>query len=133
MQNHLDHLPEPAAKSASTSELVAGALNEARELAKLEVRIAVAELKEELVQAKRAAIAAGVGAAAGVLALAALLIALVLALGGTVVVALILAGALAVIAAVSFGLAYASAPKSVLKHTRGQLKDDFSSLKEHVL
>jgi uncharacterized membrane protein YqjE len=133
MQNHLDHRPDPAAKSAPTSELVAGALAEARELAKLEVRIAVAELKEELVQAKRAAIAAGVGAASGVLALAALLVALILALGGTVVVALIAAGALAAVAVVSIVLAYASAPKSVLRHTRGQLKDDFSSLKEHVL
>ncbi len=133
MQDHLDHLPDATAKSAPTSELLAGALAEARELVKLEVRIAKAELKEELAEAKRAAIAAGVAAASGLLTLTALLVAAILALGGTAAVALIAAGALAAVAVTSIAAAYASAPKTVLGHTREHLKDDISSLKEHVL
>lgn len=121
-----------AAGATPASELLAQALSEARELVTLEVRLAKAELKEEIAGAKRAALAGAVGGVFVTLALAALLVAVILALGGTAAIALIVAAVLAVLGAASIAIAYASAPKAVLEHTREQLKGDVEQLKEHV-
>ncbi len=128
-----DHISDANAGSVPTSELLAQALAEARELAQLEIRIAKAELKEELGQAKRAAIAGSIGAAFALLTFAALLVAGILALGGTAVTALLVAAGLAVVAAAGIALAYASVPKKVLGRTREHLKDDAATLKEHLV
>lgn len=122
----------PARAAMPASELLAQALSEARELVSLEVRLAKAELKEEIARTKRAAIAGAVGTVFVTLALAALLVAVILALGGTAGTALIVAAVLAVLGAASMAIAYASAPKAVLGQTREQLKDDVEQLKEHV-
>lgn len=115
-----------------TAELVKQALGEARGLVELEVRIAKEELRAELLEAKRAAIAGTLAIGIAMLVLGALIVALIFALGGTVAAALVVAAALAALAAISVAVAYATAPKSVLGKTRQHLKDDAETLKEHV-
>ena len=127
-----DPVDDAVRGSASARELVAQVLSEAKELVRLEVRLARAELKDEIRRAKRAAVAGAIGAVFVILTLAILLVAVVLALGGTAIAALVVAAALAVLGATSLGLAYASMPKQVLEHTREQMKEDVEHLKEHV-
>jgi uncharacterized membrane protein YqjE len=115
-----------------TTELVKQALGEARGLVELEVRIAKDELRAEMMEAKRAAIAGTLAIGSAMLVLAALMVAVIFALGGTVGAALAVAAALAVLAVASVAVAYAMAPKSMLKKTRQQLKNDADALKEHV-
>jgi len=115
------------------SELVAQALSDARELVRLEIRMAKAELKEEISRTKRAAILGAIGGVFVILALATLLIAVVLALGGTAVTALVVAAVLAGLGLASIAVAYASVPKTVLGQTREHLKGDVEQLKEHVV
>lgn len=124
---------QPPPETLSTPDLVKQVLTEARDLVELEVRMAKAELREDLSEAKRAAIAGGLAVGIAMLVIAALLVAVIFALGGTVVAALIVAAALAALAAVSIAVAYATAPKSLLGKTREHLKTDASELKEHVV
>jgi uncharacterized membrane protein YqjE len=116
-----------------TPDLVKEVLGEARSLIELEVRIAKEELREELNEAKRAAIAGSLAIAIGMLVLGALIVAVILALGGTVGAALVVAAALAALAAISVAVAYGMAPKSVLGKTRQHIKQDANTLKEHVV
>ena len=113
-------------------DLAKQVLGDARQLVQLEVRLARAELLEELAKAKRAAIAGVIAFASVLLGLCALVVALVLAIGGTPVAALGVAlGFLALGAGVG-AFAYASAPHSILDRTRRHVKEDISELKEHV-
>lgn len=128
--------PEPVdyagPRATPASELLAQTLSEARELVRLEVRLARAELKEEVARAKRAAIVGAIGATFVVLALSSLVVAAVLALGGTAVTALVVAAVLAGLGVASIAIAYAAVPKAVLGQTREQIKSDVEQLKEHV-
>jgi uncharacterized membrane protein YqjE len=121
-----------SSSAPTTGELVKQVLVEARELVTLEVRIAKAELREELERTTRAAIAFGIAFGFVVLALAAFVVAVILAFGGTVVAALLVGAALSVLGAVAVGVAVASVPKSVLDRTRAQVKQDAAVLREHV-
>lgn len=125
---------EPAAmrEEASTADLVREALDEAKELARIELELAKEDVKEELVQVKRAAIGAGVAAGASVLVLCLLAMALVFALGGTAVVALAVAGGFVVLGGLAAGIAYGMLPKSPLEKTRSRLQSDVNQLKEHI-
>ncbi|HYJ09982.1 MAG TPA: phage holin family protein [Polyangiaceae bacterium] len=124
------HIPPPP--EPSTVELAKQALGDARELVQLEVRLARAELLEELAGVKRAAIAGLLGFACVLLAFSALVIALVLALGGTAGVALAVAAGFLVLGAGLGAFAYASAPHSILDRSRSHVKRDISELKEHA-
>lgn len=119
--------PEP-----TTADLAKQALGDARELVQLEVRLARAELLEELAGVKRAAIAGLIGFTFVMLAFSALVIALVLALGGTAGAALAVAAGFLVIGAALGVYAYTAAPHSILDRTRSHVKNDISELKEHV-
>jgi uncharacterized membrane protein YqjE len=121
-----------SSSAPTTSELVKQVLVEARELVTLEVRIARAELREELERTRRAAIAFGVAFSVVLLALAAFVVALILAFGGTVLAALLVGAALSVVGAIAVGIAVASVPKSVLDRTRAHVKQDATVLREHV-
>jgi uncharacterized membrane protein YqjE len=123
---------ESASESLPTPDLVKRALAEARELVELEVRLAKAELREDLVEAKRAAVAGALAIGIALLVVDALLVAVILALGGTVAAALIVAAALAALVVVSAAVAYAAAPKTLLGKTREHLKTDATELKERV-
>ena len=119
-------------ESVPTAELLRQTLDEARKLVTLEVRIAREELKQDLVEAKRAAIAGALALGMALLVLGALVVALILALGGTAGAALSVAAALAALTAFSVAFAYSAAPKSLLGKTRQHLKEDANEIKEHV-
>lgn len=119
-------------EEASTTDLVREALDEAKELVRLEVAIAKDEVKKEVQQAKTAAIGFGVALAAALVMLSLLAVAVVLALGGTAVAALIVAAVFLVVAGVAGYLAYATLPKKPLDRTIKNVKRDVTQLKEHI-
>ncbi len=119
-------------EEASTADLVREALDEAKELVRLEVAIAKDEVKKEMKQAKAAAIAFGVALAAALVMLSLLAVAIVLAAGGTVVAALIVAAAFLVVAGAGAAAGYAAVPKKPLDHTLSNVKRDVTQLKEHI-
>ncbi len=119
-------------EEASTADLVREAMDEAKELVRLEVELAKEEVKEELVQAKHAAISFGIALGASVIVLCLLAMALVLALGGTAVVALCVAAGFMVIGGIAAWVGYGMVPKSPLGKTRHRLENDVNQLKEHI-
>ncbi len=121
-----------ALEEASTAELVKEAMDEARELGRLELELAKEEVKEELKQVQHAAISFGIAGGAGVVTLCLLAMALVFALGGTAVVALAVAGGFVVVAAVAGYVGYGMLPKTPLEKTRNRLQNDMNQLKEHI-
>jgi uncharacterized membrane protein YqjE len=124
------HFPPPP--EPTTVDLAKQALGDARELVQLEVRLARAELLEELASVKRAAVAGLLGFTFVLLAFSALVMALVLALGGTAGAALAVAAGFLVLGAGLGALAYAALPRSILDRSRRHLQRDISELKEHA-
>ena len=121
-----------ALEEASTADLVREAIDEAKELVRIEIEIAKNEVEKEIAQAKKAAVGFGVALAAGVLVLCLLAVALVLALGGTPLAALGVAGGLLVIGGAAAFAGYSLLPKKPLEVTRHRLKSDVTQLKEHI-
>ncbi|MDB5214682.1 MAG: hypothetical protein JWO86_2609 [Myxococcaceae bacterium] len=119
-------------EEASTADLVREAMDEAKELVRLEVALAKEEVKEELAQVQHAAISFGVAAGASVIVLCLLAVALVLALGGTALAALGVAGGFLAVAGVAGYLGYGMLPKHPLERTRHRLENDVNQLKEHI-
>jgi uncharacterized membrane protein YqjE len=119
-------------REASTSDIVREALDDARELIRLEVEIAKQEMKREIGQAKRAAVAFGIALALGLVGLSVLAFALVVALGGSVVDALVIAAILLVIAAVAGIAGYAMIPRTPLVAVRDRLTNEVHQLRERV-
>lgn len=121
-----------AMEEASTVDLFKEALDEAKELVRLEVQLAKTELDAELAQAKKAAFGFALAAAFGVLTACMLAMALVLALGGTPITALLVAGGFTLVAAIGVVIGYSLLPKNPLAQTRHRLDSDFKQLKEHL-
>jgi uncharacterized membrane protein YqjE len=117
---------------ASTVDLVREALDEAKELVRIEVQLAKGEVERELARAKRAAIGIGIAIAIGFIVLTLLAVAVVLAVGGTAVAALVVAACLAVLAAVAGAVGYALLPKKPMDQTRHRLESDVRQLKERI-
>jgi hypothetical protein len=117
----------------STTELVREALEETKELVRLEMKLAREEVRDDVLQLKTAAILLGVASVLGVLTLASLVVALVLGLGGGVLQALLVAAALALICGILVAVAYRSIPKVPLERTRSRLKTNVNQLKEHII
>ncbi|MBX3233872.1 MAG: phage holin family protein [Labilithrix sp.] len=121
-----------AIEEASTVDLVKEALDEAKELVRLEVELAKTEIDEEIARAKKAAVGFALAGAFGVLALCMLAVALVLALGGTPLTAIAVAGGFLLVAGLGVALGYSVFPKKPLAHTRARLESDLEQLKEHL-
>jgi uncharacterized membrane protein len=119
-------------EQTSTADLVREAMDEARELVRLEIDLAKEEMKVELKQLERAAIFMAIGVAASVIVLCLLSMALVLALGGTAVVALLVALAFVVVGGLAALLGYGFLPKAPLEKTRSRFESDVNQLKEHI-
>jgi len=132
MMNVAPPLERLALEEASTADLVREALDEAKELVKIEVELAKGEIEKELRQAKRAAIGFGIAAGAAIVALSVFAVAIVLALGATPVAALLVGGMLSVVAGVAGFVAYVTLPRKPLERTRHRLKTDMNQLKEHI-
>ncbi len=116
----------------STADLVRQAIDEGRELVRLEIALAKEEVKEELKQVQHAAIGMAIALASSVLVLCLLAVALVLALGGTAIVALLVALGFLVVGGLAALLGYGTLPKMPLERTRGRLEKDVNQLKEHI-
>ena len=117
---------------ASAADLIKAAVEEARELVKLEVQLAKNDVESELTRMRAAAITFGVAVVALNVGVAMALFAVAIASQATVVVALVSAGALLL---VSIGAAYAGyreLPTSFLARTRGRLGDDIKEIEERV-
>lgn len=119
-------------EEASTADLVREAMDEAKELVRLEVELAKEEVKEELKQVERAAIGFGIAAAASVIVLCLLAMALVFALGGTALAALAVAGGFLVVGGLAAWIGYGMLPKKPMEKTRHRLQNDVNQLKEHI-
>jgi uncharacterized membrane protein YqjE len=119
-------------KDASTADLVREALDEARELMKLEVALAKNDVRSDLARARWAAIAILTGAFALNVACAMALFALAAASHAEVMVA---AGAAVVLLALAGGagfVAYRAMPTRFLGHTRERLGEDIRALGERA-
>jgi uncharacterized membrane protein YqjE len=126
-------MPYPdSAEPLATGDLLKRILEEARELVRLEVGVAKAELREQLARAKQAAIVGALALVCLLLCLCALVVAVVLALGNTVAAALGVALALALGAGILAWIAFALVPKSLLERTREHAVSDAAQLKEHA-
>jgi hypothetical protein len=118
--------PEP------TAHLVRDALDQTRELARLEVALARQEITAGIAQAKVGAITMGAAAVAALSALAMFLVAIAAAFRTLWLSALVLGGILVVLALV-LGLAgWRAIPKRPLLGTRERLETDLKDLKERV-
>jgi hypothetical protein len=124
---------EVMATQKSTAELVKEAVEEAKQLVRIEAELAKEEVKKEAKQAEGAGIAFGAAAAFAIVCLSMLGVAIVIAAGGTVVAALVVAGVCLVIAGGAAGIGWALMPKKPLEHTIEHAETDFRQLKEHAV
>ncbi|AKU94655.1 hypothetical protein AKJ09_01319 [Labilithrix luteola] len=125
-------LEGPLRNDASTAELLREALDEAKELARIEVELARADVKHEIVRSKRAAIGFAVAIVAALMVICLLGYALVMAFGGTALVALVVAGCFLAAAGIAALIGYTLLPKKPLEATRSRLQLDVNHLKEHI-
>jgi hypothetical protein len=119
-------------EESTTGELIRDALDEAKELVKLEVELAKAEVMQEVAAAKKAAIGFAIGAVFGVISLSLFAMALVLALGGTALLALGVAFGALFLCAVGAGYGWSVLPRKPLPKTRRRVEGDVRQLKEHL-
>lgn len=119
-------------EDASTADLLREAMSEAKELVRIEVELARAEVKDEVVHVRRAAIAFGVAAGALIVFACMVAVAVVLALGATPVAAVGVAAAFLVIGTGCAAAGYAFLPARPLERTRQRLRTDMNQLKEHI-
>jgi uncharacterized membrane protein YqjE len=115
---------------ASTTDLLREAIEETRQLVKIEVELAKDDVREELAAAKRAAVIFGVAAVSALLAASMLFVALALAIFPGPVPALVIGGVLIATAAVLGIVAWKRTPKKPLDRTRRRLETDGRLLKE---
>ncbi|WP_394832077.1 phage holin family protein [Pendulispora rubella] len=115
-----------------TGELIKRALDDARELVRIEVGLAKEEAREQLASAKRAVIAGAVAFVAALLFLATATMAVVLALGGGALIALGISGIYLVVAGVAGAVAYRLVPRKPVEETRRRIEGEIKELKEHV-
>jgi hypothetical protein len=123
--------PEPL-EEQSTTDLLRQTLEETKQLARLEVRLAQSELREDVRSLKWAGLLFAIAAALFVVALAMFDLAVVIALGGTASAALIVAGIVLVEVAVLAIAGYRLLPKVPLERTRARFAEDVRTLKEHM-
>ncbi len=130
---------EPAAVPAGTpqeheptAELFREAVDETRELVRLEVELAKQELREELGRAKISAVAIGSGAALALSGLTMFFVTIAMAFAMEWLAALILGGILVVLAGIlAFG-GFKALPRKPLEETKERLETDLKQLKERV-
>ncbi len=124
---------EPSRLSdASVTDLAKNALEQGRELVRVELELAKDELRQE---ARNAAFAAASFIAAGalaVVALAAFAAAAILAFGATALAALGVGGFFVVVAGIAAGVGYANVPSKAVPESAQRVEADVAALKEHA-
>ena len=126
------NVPADPRPEATTTELVKEALDEAKQLVKIEVALAKEEMREEVGQAKGAAIMFGASTLLGILGVALLLVALALAIFPGPIPALVIGGVMLVVAGALGLVAYQKVPKKPLDQTKRRLETDVKILKERI-
>lgn len=119
-------------EETSTVGLVTEVLDQARELVRIEVDLARNEIRQEVAQAIRAAIAFGIAAVSGVLVLCMIAMGVVLALGGTAIVAFVIGGVMLLVGVVAAFVGYGLLPRRPLEETKRRLVADVDRLKERI-
>jgi hypothetical protein len=115
-----------------TAELVREALDETRELVRLEVALARQELTAELSRAKAGVASFAAAGVLGVCGLTLMLAAIPLAFRMAWLVALVLGAVLAVVAcAIALG-SWMGRPRKLLGETRERIQSDLKQLKERI-
>jgi protein-S-isoprenylcysteine O-methyltransferase Ste14 len=125
--------PEPVPPpDVPSSELVREAIDEAKQLIRLEVELAKDEVRREVVATKSAGIALAVGAAVLILGVSLLLVALALAIFPGPIPSLVL-GLILIASALLAGVAGVRLlPKKPLAETRRRIETDIEIVKERV-
>jgi uncharacterized membrane protein YqjE len=133
---HEEQVAAPAldgpVEEASAAQLITAALKESRELARIELKLAKAELTQELKAAKKSAIGIGVAVVFAILGLALAAVAIVFVAGATAAAAGVVSSVLLAVAAAAGLAGYSALPKKPLERTRRHLNDDYHRLKEHL-
>lgn len=119
--------PEPSA-----AQLIQEALQEARTVLQLEARLAVDDVRKQVTDLKQAGVSLGIAAVAAILGLALLLVALALAIDLSAVPALIIGLVLLAVAGVAGWLGYRKVPRKPLEHTQDRIKTDVRIVKERL-
>lgn len=126
-------LDQHSPSSMPTPELVRQALDEARELLQLEVRLAREEAREDFARYRR--LGYEIGAALLVLnaGISTLILAAVLAAGAAPLLALAIGAALLLVSGSLAFHVYRALPGFPLRRTLSRWKDEVQELKEHAL
>ncbi len=120
-------------KQERTAELFREAIDETRELARLEVELAKEELLSELQQAKAGGIAIGVGAGAALSGVTLCFVAIAMAFRMEWLAALVIGGLLLALAALLVLGGYKALPRRpLLGETKERVQTDLKQLKERV-
>jgi hypothetical protein len=119
--------------SVPTPELIRQAVDGARELVRLELRLAREELRNDVARFTRIAVWSGVLYSLANVCLATLVFGSVLLSGGGAGVAFAVAGILALLVAVLAFVVYRILPGVPLKRTRARLQSEMTEFKEHVV
>lgn len=124
--------PPEEVEGKPVTELVQVALNDARELVKLEVELAAREAKAQLGSALRAAIAFGVAVSATAVALVLFATAAVLALGGDAGMAAAVGGGVVAAAGVAAIVGYSALPRKPMEQTRERMRSYVQQVRQRV-
>lgn len=122
-----------ALEEASTRDIVREAIDEAKELMRIEIALARGEINQEIRRAKKAAIGFGAAGTLCLIGATLLFVAIPLAFGIPWIASLVVGGILIFIAGASGLVGYALLPKRPLEQTRERLRTNVNQLKEHVV
>ena len=119
-----------ASPDASTGDLVNEALNEARDLVRIEIKLAKDEMKKQLREAEGAALFFGAAGLFALVCLNLLAVAIVCAFGATAVAAILTAACFLVVSGFAALVGYWFLPKKALPKATEEAKQDVQQLKE---
>ena len=123
--------PPPPLTNAPVADLMKSALDDMRELMRLEVELSMREARDDLRRLQHAAIGFGVAAGAALIALSLFAVALVLALGAKAYVAAAVGGALLTLALAATAVAFRALPRSPMEKSRARIATDVQQFKEN--
>jgi hypothetical protein len=121
-----------APSGETATQLVREALEQMRELVRLEVALAREEARDEWVRARAAGVSLGAGGVAALMGLTMLLVALAAGVAHMVVAALVIGGILIVLAAALGLIGYRGIPRKPMVGTKERIEADLKQLKERV-
>jgi hypothetical protein len=120
------------ARDEPTGQLVREALDQTRELVRLEIALARNEVATELAEAKTGVIALGVAAAAALSSFTLLMVALALSFSVSWLAALSLAIVLLLLAGALGFAGYKILPTRLMAQTKDRIEADLTQLKERI-